>query len=167
MIRRRRVELAAGIVLAGAFRTAMTSLINDAILPPISTLMAGTNISNLACVLKKSTGTVPPTVIGYGRFLQTTIDFMIIGATVILILRATEKVSEKVPPKPTKPSKQEALLTEIRDLLRVQANAEKNPGKKTQPSPVNSWQAASSAFTGEKWNRDQHTVFLVLGETSL
>jgi len=127
MIRRRRVELAAGIVLAGAFRTAMTSLINDVILPPISTLMAGTNISNLNYVIKKTTGGMPPTVIGYGRFLQTTIDFVIIGATVVLILRAAEEMSEKVPPRPTMPSKQEELLKEIRDLLIVQTNSGKRP----------------------------------------
>lgn len=124
MIQRRRVDLAAGIVLAGAFRAAMTSLINDVILPPVSTLMAGTNVSNLSYVIKKSTGGIPPVVIGYGRFIQATIDFIIIGATIIMILRATEKVSEKVS---TKPSKQEELLKEIRDLLRIQTNTNEQP----------------------------------------
>ena len=122
MIRRRRIELAAGIVLAGAFRAAMTSLIHDVILPPIGKSAVGTNISNLAIVLKKANAGMPPTVIGYGRFLQATIDFLIIGVTVIMILRATEKMSDKVESKPTK---QEKLLTEIRDLLSQQTSGEK------------------------------------------
>ena len=122
MIRRRRIELAAGIVLAGAFRAAMTSLIHDVILPPIGKSTAGTNISNLAIVLKKANAGMPPTVIGYGRFLQATIDFLIIGMTVIMILRATEKMSDKVESRPTK---QERLLTEIRDLLSHRASGEK------------------------------------------
>ena len=111
-------------VLAGAFRAAMTSLIHDVILPPVSTFATGTNISNLSYVIKKSTGGMPPVVIGYGRFLQTTIDFMIIGIVVMMILRASETVSEKVS---SKPSKQEELLKEIRDLLNVQTNADKRP----------------------------------------
>jgi len=122
MMRRRRIELAAGIVLAGAFRAAMTSLIHDVILPPIGKSAVGTNISNLAIVLKKANAGMPPTVIGYGRFLQATIDFLIIGMTVIIILRATEKMSDKVESKPTK---QEKLLTEIRDLLSQQTSGDK------------------------------------------
>lgn len=117
MIRRRRVDLAAGIVLAGAFRTAMTSLIHDVILPPVSTIATGTNLANLSYVIKKPTGGRPPVVIGYGRFLQTTIDFVIIGATVVAILRIVEKMTEKAE---SMPSKQEELLKEIRDLLLVQ-----------------------------------------------
>jgi len=64
-------------------------------------------------------------VIGYGRFLQTTIDFMIIGTTIMLILGAVEEVSEKIPSKPAKPLRQEELLKEIRDLLIVQTNSDK------------------------------------------
>jgi len=117
MIRRRRVDLAAGIVLAGAFRTAMTSLIHDVILPPVSTIMTGTNLSNLSYVIKKPTGGMPPVTIAYGRFLQTTIDFVIIGATVVAILKVVEQMTEKAE---SKPSKEEKLLGEIRDLLQLQ-----------------------------------------------
>ncbi len=120
MIRRRRVDLAAGIVLAGAFRTAMTSLIHDVILPPVSTIATGTNLANLSYVIKKPTGGMPPVVIGYGRFLQTTIDFVIIGATVVAILRIVEHMTEKAE---SMPSKEEKLLKEIRDLMRLQVKA--------------------------------------------
>ena len=77
MIKRRRIDLVAGIVLAGAFRNTMTSLINDVILPPVSTLLTGTNLPNLSYVIKKPTASMPPVAIGYGRFLQTTVDFLI------------------------------------------------------------------------------------------
>jgi large conductance mechanosensitive channel len=120
MIRRRRVDLAAGIVLAGAFRSAMTSLIHDVILPPVSTVVTGTNLSNLSYVIKKPTAGMPPVVIGYGRFLQASIDFLIIGATVVVILRIVDNMSSKAE---SMPSKQEELLKEIRDLLRLQLKA--------------------------------------------
>jgi len=120
MIRRKRVDLAAGIVLAGAFRTAMTSLIHDVILPPVSTIATGTNLANLSYVIKKPTGGMPPVVIGYGRFLQTTIDFVIIGATVVTILKLVENMTEKAEPAR---SKEQELLTEIRDLMRLQGKA--------------------------------------------
>jgi len=118
MIKRRRFDLAAGIVLAGAFRTVMNSLINDVILPPVSAITTGKNISSLSYVINKPSGGLP-VVIGYGRFLQTMIDFLIIGVTVILILRAVDKITEK---DVAKPSREQALLKEIRDLLDRQAN---------------------------------------------
>ena len=122
MIKRRRVDLVAGIVLAGAFRNTMTSLINDVILPPVSTLLTGTNLPNLSYVIKKPTAGMPPVAIGYGRFLQTTIDFLVIGATVITILRVVEKMTENSEVARSKaPSREEKLLTEIRDLMQNQA----------------------------------------------
>jgi len=124
MIKRRRIDLVAGIVLAGAFRNTMTSLINDVILPPVSTLLTGTNLPNLSYVIKKPTAGMPPVAIGYGRFLQTTIDFLVIGATVITILRVVEKMTENSEVARSKaPSREEKLLTEIRDLMQNQAKA--------------------------------------------
>ena len=124
MIKRRRFDLVAGIVLAGAFRTVMNSLINDIILPPVSAATTGKNISSLAYVINKPSGG-PPVVIGYGRFLQATIDFLIIGVTVMLILRAVDRFTEE---SETKPSKEQILLKEIRDLLKLQV-------KEIKPSP--------------------------------
>ena len=124
MIKRRRIDLVAGIVLAGAFRNTMTSLINDVILPPVSTLLTGTNLPNLSYVIKKPTASMPPVAIGYGRFLQTTVDFLIIGATVITILRVVEKMTEDLEVAQSRaPSREEKLLTEIRDLMQNQAKA--------------------------------------------
>lgn len=67
---------------------------------------------------------MPPVAIGYGRFLQTTVDFLVIGATVITILRVVEKMTEKSEVARSRaPSREEKLLTEIRDLMQNQANA--------------------------------------------
>lgn len=124
MIKRRRIDLVAGIVLAGAFRNTMTSLINDVILPPVSTLLTGTNLPNLSYVIKKPTVGMPPVAIGYGRFLQTTVDFLVIGATVITILRVVEKMTKNSEVDRSRaPSREEKLLTEIRDLMQNQAKA--------------------------------------------
>jgi large conductance mechanosensitive channel len=124
MIKRRRIDLVAGIVLAGAFRNAMTSLINDVILPPVSTFLTGTNLPNLSYVIKKPAAGMPPVAIGYGRFLQTTVDFLVIGATVVTVLRVVEKMTEKSDVARAKvPSREEKLLTEIRDLMQNQAKA--------------------------------------------
>ena len=124
MIKRRRIDLVAGIVLAGAFRNAMTSLINDVILPPVSTFLTGTNLPNLSYVIKKPTAGMPPVAIGYGRFLQSTVDFLVIGATVVIVLRVVEKMTEKSDvARARSPSREEKLLTEIRDLMQNQAKA--------------------------------------------
>ena len=124
MIKRRRIDLVAGIVLAGAFRNAMTSLINDVILPPVSTFLTGTNLPNLSYVIKKPTAGMPPVTIGYGRFLQTTVDFLVIGATVITVLRVVEKMTEKSEAAQARASsREEKLLREIRDLMQNQAKA--------------------------------------------
>lgn len=124
MIKRRRIDLVAGIVLAGAFRNTMNSLINDVILPPVSTLLTGTSLPNLSYVIKKPTAGMQPVAIGYGRFLQTTVDFLVIGATVVAVLRIVEKMTDgSEAARSTAPSREEKLLTEIRDLMREQAKA--------------------------------------------
>lgn len=122
MIRRRTVDIAAGLVLAGAFRQIIVSLVNDVILPPVSYFTSGANISNLSYVLKKSPTGLPLVSIGYGKFIQTAIDFVILGVAISMVLRAAEKVTaEDVKARP-KSSQKEALLKEIRDLLKSQKN---------------------------------------------
>jgi len=123
MVKRKVINLAAGVMLAGALRAVLRSLINDVILPPISAATSGANISNLSYVIKKAKVGSPPVALGYGRFLQNAIDFAILAVMVSMILYAAEKLTDK---KQTPHSNNEKLLEEIRDVLRLQQQKSEN-----------------------------------------
>jgi large conductance mechanosensitive channel len=117
------VDLAVGVIIGGAFGKIVTSLVNDVIMPPIGLLLGGMDFSALRIPLKpadpiKKTAEV---VIGYGAFINTLVQFLIVAAVIFAVVKAinslrrkAEVAAEAAPPGPT-PS--EALLTEIRDLL--------------------------------------------------
>ena len=115
------VDMAVGIVIGAAFGKIIASLVGDVIMPPIGLMLGGVDFSDLAYTLKESAGGAPAVVIAYGKFIQTVVDFTIIAFaifTVVKIMNAAKKKEEEVPEKPTEPSSEEKLLTEIRDLLK-------------------------------------------------
>ncbi len=121
------VDMAVGIIIGGAFGKIVSSVVNDIIMPPIGLLMGGVNFTDLKVVLKAAqtdavTGVVTDAVaLNYGRFLQTTIDFLIIAFAIFLMVKAMNSLKKKeaaAPSAPPAPSKEEMLLTDIRDLLR-------------------------------------------------
>ncbi len=120
-IRGNVVDMAIGIIIGSAFSRIVTSLVNDIILPPIGVLIGGVNFTRLSITIQKATDEVPAVVIGYGRFIQTVVDFAIITFVIFFVvkainsLRRREEAQEEVP---AAPSSQELLLAEIRDLLR-------------------------------------------------
>ncbi len=117
------VDMAVGIIIGSAFGKIVSSLVEDVIMPPIGVLVGGINFSNLAFTIKEASGDVPAVVIGYGKFIQTTIDFVIIAFAIFIIIKrinALKPKEEELPEEPAKPSTQEVLLTEIRDLLKKQ-----------------------------------------------
>lgn len=120
-IRGNVVDMAIGIIIGSAFSRIVTSLVNDIILPPIGVLIGGVNFTRLSITIQKATEEVPAVVIGYGRFIQTVVDFAIITIVIFFVvktinsMRRKEEAQEEVPAAPTQ---QEVLLTEIRDLLR-------------------------------------------------
>ena len=120
MVRRRIMDLAAGVVVGAAFTKVITSFVNDVILPPIGAFTSGIDISNLAYVVKKAQGTMPPVAINYGRFIQSTIDFAIIAIAVTLTLRVVDSLTVVKEGKKPKTTNEEKLLREIRDLLVAQ-----------------------------------------------
>ena len=103
------VDLAVGVIIGGAFGKIVTSLVNDVVMPPISTLTGGINFSDLAA------GGVR-----YGAFLQNIVDFLIIAGAVFFMVKAVNRLEKKKEEaaKPAELSMQERLLTEIRDLLK-------------------------------------------------
>ena len=119
------VDMAVGIIIGAAFGKIVTSFVGDLIMPPIGMLIGGVDFSDLAITLKAAEGATPAVVLAYGKFIQTIIDFIIValaifvGVKAINRLKREEAVAPSLPPVPTK---EEGLLGEIRDLLKVQNN---------------------------------------------
>ena len=118
-----------GVIIGGAFGKIVSSLVSDIIMPPIGMLVGGMNFSNLHIVLQKAhmneaTGKMVEAVtLNYGNFIQTTIDFLIIAFSIFIAIKFMNKLRTKkeetpAPTAPPAPSKEEVLLTEIRDILK-------------------------------------------------
>jgi large conductance mechanosensitive channel len=115
------VDMAIGIILGAAFGKIVTSLVNDIIMPPIGLLVGGVDFTDLAIILKKAVGETPAVTINYGMFIQVIIDFLIVAFAIFMVIKAMnamKKKEEASPAAPPVPTKEEILLTEIRDLLK-------------------------------------------------
>tara|TARA_R100000152_G_C6651453_1_gene92955 strand:+ start:255 stop:650 length:396 start_codon:yes stop_codon:yes gene_type:complete len=115
------VDMAVGIIIGVAFGKIVSSFVSDVIMPPLGLLMGGVDFKDLAIVLKEAVGDTPAVVIAYGQFIQTIVDFVIIAFAIFIAikvmnsLKAKEEAAPEAPPAPTK---EEILLTEIRDILK-------------------------------------------------
>jgi large conductance mechanosensitive channel len=116
------LDMAVGIIIGGAFGKIISSVVGDIIMPPIGLLLGGVNFTDLKIVLKAATETAPAVTMNYGNFIQVTIDFLIIAFVIFMLIKAMNAAKKKEaaapPPAPPAPSKEEMLLTEIRDLLK-------------------------------------------------
>jgi large conductance mechanosensitive channel len=115
------MDMAVGIIIGAAFGKIVTSLLNDVIMPPLGLLIGGVNFTDLKISLKGAVEGKPPVTINYGNFLQIIFDFLIVATTIFLVVKAmnaAKKKEETAPAEPPIPSKEEILLTEIRDLLK-------------------------------------------------
>lgn len=126
------VDMAVGVIIGGAFGKIVSSIVNDLIMPPIGWLIGGVNFTDLKVTLPAidmGIEKLEPATINYGNFIQTTFDFLIISLCVFIMLRAVNKMIKKnedtkketEQAKPAEPTKEEQLLTEIRDLLKRQS----------------------------------------------
>lgn len=115
------VDLATGVILGASFGKIVSSLVDNILMPPLGFVMSGINFSELAITLREKTETMPAVVIGYGKFLQSSVDFLIVAFCIFLLLKFITKLQKTEPappePKPAEPPREEILLTEIRDLL--------------------------------------------------
>jgi large conductance mechanosensitive channel len=115
------VDMAVGIIIGAAFGKIVSSLVNDVIMPPIGILLGGIDFSNFALTLKEAVGEVPAVTLSYGVFINTVIDFLIIAFVIFLVIKGMNKMKrkqEEEPAAPPAPTKEQTLLTEIRDLLK-------------------------------------------------
>ena len=115
------VDMAVGIIVGVAFGKIVSSFVADVIMPPIGLAMGGVNFTDLAVTLQEASGDVAAVTINYGNFAQTIIDFIIIAFAIFMAVKVINNLKKKeveAPAEPDKPSKEEVLLTEIRDLLK-------------------------------------------------
>jgi large conductance mechanosensitive channel len=115
--------MAVGIVIGAAFGKIVSSFVDGVIMPPLGLLIGGVDFSDLAIVLKEAAGDAPAVLLRYGSFIQTVVDFLIIAFAIFMAIKAINHLKRKeaeAPSAPPAPSKEELLLTEIRDLLREQ-----------------------------------------------
>ncbi|MEL7585580.1 MAG: large-conductance mechanosensitive channel protein MscL [Prolixibacteraceae bacterium] len=115
------VDMAVGIILGAAFGKIVSSFVNDIIMPPIGLLVGGVDFSDLTVVMKEAVGETPAVTLNYGMFIQVIIDFLIVAFAIFMAIRAMNSMKRKeeaAPAPPPVPTKEEILLTEIRDLLK-------------------------------------------------
>ncbi|MCH1623994.1 large conductance mechanosensitive channel protein MscL [Fredinandcohnia quinoae] len=110
------IDLAVGVIIGGAFGKIVTSLVNDVIMPLVGLLLGGIDLSSDQLHLREES------YLKYGSFIQTILDFLIIAFSIFLFVRLLQRFRKKEESKPVEstPSKEELLLTEIRDLLKQQ-----------------------------------------------
>ena len=116
------MDMAIGIIIGAAFGKIVSSFVADVIMPPIGVLIGGIDFTNLAFTIKEAAGQAPAVVIGYGKFIQTIIDFIIIAFSIFIVIKginSLKRKEEETPEAPPAPPVQEVLLAEIRDLLKV------------------------------------------------
>lgn len=126
------VDLAVGVIIGTAFGKIVASLVADVIMPPIGVLTGGVDFTDMGisikgAVMDGTTVVTPEVVIAYGKFINEVFTFTIVAFAVFMMIRALNKMQKKkeeapaAPAAPPEPSKEEKLLTDIRDLLKSQA----------------------------------------------
>jgi large conductance mechanosensitive channel len=115
------MDLAVAVVVGAAFGKIVTSLTNDVIMPVIGVLTGTIDFSDLALTLKAAHGDVAAVTLNYGLLINAVVSFVIVSFAIFVVVKMMNKLKkqeEKEPKKDVKPSKEELLLTEIRDLLK-------------------------------------------------
>ena len=126
------MDMAVGVIIGGAFGKIVTSVVNDIIMPPVGLLVGGVDFTDMKLTLKQAVldaagAVVTPAVTwNYGAFVQQVVDFTILAFCVFLMVKLMNRLTKKPAPapapapapEPPKPSNEEILLAEIRDLLK-------------------------------------------------
>jgi len=126
-IRGNVVDLAVGIILGAAFTTIVNSLVNDIIMPPLGLLIGGIDFANFFVTLKggsfptlEAAKTAGAVTINYGLFINAVIRFVIVAFAIFILVKQINRIrweEAAAPTAPPAPTREEVLLTEIRDLL--------------------------------------------------
>lgn len=117
------VDLAVGVIIGAAFGKIVSSLVADIIMPPLGLLIGGIDFKQFALTLRPAVGEIPAVVMHYGVFIQNVFDFVIVAFAIFMAIKLINRLNRKKkeePKAPPAPSKEELLLTEIRDILKHQ-----------------------------------------------
>ena len=127
------LDMAVGIIIGAAFGTIVTSLVNDVIMPPIGLAMGGVDFSNMFVTLRDGTKAAGPyaslaaakdagaVTLNYGLFVNSIVSFVIVAFAIFMVVKGANSLKQQqaeAPATPPAPTKDQVLLTEIRDLLK-------------------------------------------------
>jgi large conductance mechanosensitive channel len=127
------VDLAIGVIIGAAFGKIIDSMVNDVMMPVIGRLFGGLDFSNYFIGLTPAASQATTyeaarkagATLGYGNFITVTVNFLIIAWILFLVIKAMNRFFQQEqaapPPPPPPPSREQELLTEIRDLLKARA----------------------------------------------
>jgi large conductance mechanosensitive channel len=111
------LDLAVGVVIGAAFGKIVSSLVGDVIMPGLSPVLGSVNFSDLAMTIGHDAAG-KPVLLKYGSFLQTIFEFIVIALSIFVVIKGINKLKRPAPnAPPPAPSKTEALLQDIKDLL--------------------------------------------------
>ena len=119
------VDMAVGVIIGGAFGKIVTSLVNDIFMPIIGMILGNVDFSSLEIKLGEPVEGAEQAAIRYGMFIQEIVNFLIIALCIFMFIKLISKLQKKKEEAPTpapEPTKEEVLLTEIRDALNKMAN---------------------------------------------
>ena len=119
------IDLAVGVIVGAAFNSIVKSLVDQVIMPPVGLVTGGLDFSKLEWVLRPenpATEAVEKVAIMYGAFINTVIQFLITAVAVFVLVKVINRIRRQeaeAPAEPPAPTPTEALLVEIRDLLKT------------------------------------------------
>lgn len=124
------IDMAVGVVIGAAFGKIISSLVDDIIMPLVGVATGGMNFTDYKWVIQQAVvdGTTqeilkPEVTMNWGSWIQTIVDFLIVAFCIFIAIKGInqlkrKKEEEPAPAAPAEPTKEEVLLTEIRDLLK-------------------------------------------------
>ena len=119
------VDMAVGVIIGGAFGKIVTSLVNDIFMPIIGMILGNVDFTSLEIKLGEPVEGAEQAAIKYGMFIQEIVNFLIIALCIFMVIKLINKAKKKKEEEPApapEPTKEEVLLTEIRDALNKMAN---------------------------------------------
>lgn len=119
------VDMAVGVIIGGAFSKIVTSLVNDIFMPIIGMVLGNVDFTSLEIKLGEPVEGAQQAAIRYGMFIQEIVNFLIIAFCIFMVIKLINKAKKKKDEEPApapEPTKEEVLLTEIRDALNKMAN---------------------------------------------
>ena len=113
------IDLAIAVVIGATFGKIVSSVVDDLFMPFVGFMTGGVEWGKLVWVLREGSGAAPAIAVKYGSFLNAVLTFLIVAFVTFLVIRTMNRFLKKESEKPAQPSKEEVLLTEIRDLIKA------------------------------------------------